>query len=275
MRKCDEEDAMKSAVRPVAKPVPDFLKNWKTIAEKIRAHQRVTIFLDFDGTLVDIVPRPDQVRLTPAARKILRRLARNRRATLVVVSGRRRPELLKYIGIPGIHYYGLYGWERNAKSSLPSRVGRALQRAHAHLKRLLEAYPSVWIENKHNSFSVHLLDVPKAQQHRVRAELRGGLLPFRKTLHAVENIRDVEILPRSIPGKGQAVTRFLAQAAHRKSFPLYFGDDFSDESGFAAAGRGASIQVGRPRPTKARYNVRTPAEVTTALTKLEALLSQP
>ncbi len=263
---------MKSTYRRASKGIPHLLKIWSDVAKKIRAHPRVTVFLDFDGTLVDIVPRPDQVRLTPAARKILRRLARHPRATLVVISGRRRLELLKYIGIPGIHYFGLYGWEGNAKSSLPASVRRALQRARTHLKPLLAAYPRAWIEDKSSSFSVHLLEVPKSLQPRVRRQLRASLLPFRKTLHTVENIRDVEILPRSILGKGKAVNRFLAQAAHRKSFPLYFGDDYSDESGFAAVRRGAAIQVGRPRPTRARYNLRTPAEVAAALTKLEALL---
>jgi trehalose 6-phosphate phosphatase len=264
---------MKSPARRSFQPAPHFLKSWEAIADKIRRHKRVTVFLDFDGTLVNIRPRPDQVRLEPAARKILRRLARNPRVTVVVVSGRRRPELLKYIGIPGIHYYGLYGWERNAKSSLPASVRKGLTRARTHLESFVDAHPDVWIENKHSSFSVHLLEVPKKEQHRVRVELREKLLGFRKTLHAVENIRDVEILPRSIPGKGKAVLRFLAQPAHRKSFPLYFGDDFSDESGFAAARRGASIHVGRARPTAAHFNVRNPAEVTGALMKLDTLLS--
>ena len=261
---------MKSPVRKI----PDLLKDWDGIGKKIRRNGRVTVFLDFDGTLVDIAPRPELVRLTSTARRILGRLARHPNATLVVVSGRRRPELLKHIGIPGIHYFGLYGWESNAKSSLPASVRTTLRRARVHLKPLLETYPDVWIENKRSSLSVHLLDVPSTLQPRVRRELRTSLLPFRKTLHAVGNIRDVEILPRSIPGKGMAVRRFLAQPAHRKSFPLYFGDDFSDESGFAAVRRGVSVLVGHPRPTRARYCVRNPAEVAAALDKLEATLSE-
>ena len=261
---------MKSPIRKI----PDLLKEWDGIGKKIRRNGRVTVFLDFDGTLVDIAPRPELVRLTAPGRRILRRLARHPNATLVIVSGRRRPELLKHIGIPGIHYFGLYGWERNAKSSLPASVRTTLRRARARLKPLLGAYPHVWVENKRSSLSVHLLDVPSTLQPRVRRELRTSLLPFLKTLHAVGNIRDVEILPRSIPGKGRAVRRFLAQPAHRKSFPLYFGDDFSDESGFAAVRRGASVLVGHPRPTSARYSLRNPAEVAAALGKLEAILCE-
>jgi trehalose 6-phosphate phosphatase len=261
-------------MKPPARKVPHLLKNWDSVAEKIRKHRRVAVFLDFDGTLVDIAPRPELVRLAPAARKVLGQLARHPRTTLVVVSGRRRHELLKHIGISGIHYFGLYGWESNAKASLPASARVALRRAAAALRPLLAEYPSLWVEDKRSSLSVHFLDVPAAQQRRARRELRKRLMPFRKTLHAVENIRDVEILPRSIPGKGEAVRRFLARPAYRKSFPLYFGDDFSDESGFRAVRRGASVHVGRPRPTRARYRLRNPAEVASALARLENLLSR-
>jgi trehalose 6-phosphate phosphatase len=253
--------------------VPNLLKNWGEVAKKIRAHRRVTVFLDFDGTLVAIAPHPDKVRLTPAARKILRRLARHPQATLVVVSGRRRAELLKHIGIPDLHYFGLYGWERNARSSLPTSARAALRRAGATLKPLLIAYPNLWIENKRSSLSAHLLHVPAEMHTRVRREIRASLQPFRKILHVMGNIRDVEILPRSIPGKGVAVSQFLRKPAHKNSLPFYFGDDFSDESGFGAVHRGVSVHVGRPRPTRARYSLRSPVEVATALTKLEANLS--
>jgi trehalose 6-phosphate phosphatase len=230
--------------------------------------------MDFDGTLVGIEPRPNQVHLTPAARNILERLARNPRVTLVMISGRRRAELLRYIGIRGIRYFGLYGWERSTRTALPTSALSALRRARKRLQRHLHAYPSVWIENKRNSFSVHLLDAPPALQQRVRRELRALLKPFRRALRIVGNLRDAEVLPRSIPGKGIAVRRFLAHPAYRKSFPLYFGDDLSDESGFAAVRRGISVRVGEGRATRARYSLRSPAEVAKALVKLEAAVSR-
>jgi trehalose 6-phosphate phosphatase len=258
-----------------SRKILDLLKNWGKVAKKVRAHRSVTVFLDFDGTLVDIVPRPDQVRLTPQAREILRRLARHPNASLIVVSGRRRAELLKYIGIPGIRYFGLYGWERNAATSLPIGVRAALRHAKTALEPLVVAYPGLWIENKRSSLSVHLLHVRPVLHARVQSEIRACLKPFQKQLRAVENIRDVEILPRSIPGKGIAVSALLKQTAHRASFPFYFGDDFSDESGFVAVRRGASIHVGRPRPTHARYHLRNPQEVAVALAQLELLMSGP
>jgi trehalose 6-phosphate phosphatase len=257
-----------------ARKVSYLLKHWNHLTPRFRAHPRIVVFLDFDGTLVDIAPRPDQVHLKPKVRNILRRLTRHPRVTIVVVSGRRRAELLHYINVRGIRYFGLYGWERNAKCALPPAVRKTLRRARTALARHLRAYPSVWIENKRSTFSVHLLDAPPDLQPRVRRELRALLKPFRSTLRVVGNLRDAEVLPRSMPGKGIAVRQFLAQPAFRRSFPIYFGDDLSDESGFVAVRRGLPVLVGKRSETRARYSVHTPAEVATVLAKLETALAE-
>ncbi len=256
------------------KPVLDLLKSWDEIAAEICKRGRVTIFLDFDGTLVDIAPRPELVRLTSEAREILHRLAKHPLATLVVVSGRRRAELLEHIAVPDIYYFGLYGWERDDNSVLPGDAQKALHEARETLEPLLKRYPNLWIENKNSSLSVHLLHVPKARHAALREELLRVLQPFRKKLHAVGNIRDVEILPRSIPGKGIAVKEFLRRCADRRALAFYFGDDYSDESGFVAVGRGKSVHVGKPRPTKARYRLQKPADVAKALRRIEDALEE-
>jgi trehalose 6-phosphate phosphatase len=260
---------------PPASGVAHLLPHWNSVAARISASSRVVIFLDFDGTLVDIAPRPELVRLKSAARRVLQRLARHPRVTLVVVSGRRRRELLEHIGIRGIHYFGLYGWESDAKCSLPGNLRVALKRAHKLLTHNLRAYPDVWIEDKRSTLSIHLLDVSLADQKRLRPQIHAWLNPFRRVLRVEANIRDMEVLPRSFPGKGLAVRKFLTQPAFRRALPFYFGDDFSDESGFAAVRRGVSVHVGKKRATQARYNVRTPAEVAAVLAKIEAALPKP
>lgn len=257
-----------------AKPVLDLLKSWDGVAARIRKLGRVTIFLDFDGTLVDIAPRPELVHLKAEAQEVLRRLSNHPLATVVIVSGRRRAELLEHIGVPDIHYFGLYGWERDDHCTLPPDAQNALREVRETLEPLLKKYPNLWIENKNSSLSVHLLHVPKPRHAALREELIAVLQPFQKKLHAVGNIRDVEILPRSIPGKGLAVKEFLRANAAKKSLAFYFGDDYSDESGFVAVGRGVSVHVGKPRPTKAHYRVKTPAETAKALGRIESVLNE-
>lgn len=252
---------------------PRLVADWARVAAQIKSSRRVVVFLDFDGTLVNIAPRPDQVRLAPATRRVLRRLARHPRVTLVVISGRRRSELLRYIGLPSIRYFGLYGWERSSHSPLPSSTLIALRSARAQLSTHLSSIPGLWMEDKHFSLSVHFLDVSPPAQRRARRKLRSLLLPFQEILSVIENFRDAEIVPRYILGKGIAVQRFLAKPARSPVLPFYFGDDLSDEPAFEAVGKGISICVGAARPTRARYSIRGPAAVAALLTKLEAALN--
>src|ERR1700674_3451397 len=179
---------------------PSLVADWARVAAQIQSSCRVVVILDFDGTLVNIAPLPDLVRLTLATRRVLRRLAHHPRVTLVVISGRRRAELQRYIGLPGIRYFGLYGWECRGHSPLPSSALTALRDARSQLSIHLSSIPGLWVEDKHFSLSVHFLDVPPPAQHRARRKLHSLLLPFQKTLRVIENLRDAEIVPRCILG---------------------------------------------------------------------------
>jgi trehalose 6-phosphate phosphatase len=251
---------------------PSLAENWDRVAAQIEASRHVAVLLDFDGTLVNIARRPDLVRLRPSTGRALRRLARHSRVTLVVISGRRRAELLRYIGIRGLHYFGLYGWERSHHSPLPATALKALRRARVELSTHLSTIPGIWMEDKNFTLSVHLLDVPPRWQRRARQKLRSLLLPFQRSLRMIENLRDTEVVPRCISGKGSAVKHLLAKPGLDRALVFYFGDDLSDEPAFEAVRQGISVCVGAARPTRARYSVRTPAEVTSILTKLEAAL---
>src|SRR5262249_30272350 len=226
---------------------------WKRITHRIcrDPHARVAIFLDFDGTLVDIAPRPELVRLKPAVRAVLQRLSRLPRVSVILISGRRRAELVHHIGIRGISYFGLYGWESSTGTLLPASSTAALRRARQALAHHLHDHPDAWIEDKKSSLSIHLLDVAVKKQRKIRQRLRRWLHPFRKDLRAQKNLRDIEILPRSIRGKGAAVRRLLAAPRLRNAIPFYFGDDLSDESGFVAVRKGISVHVGKRRATQA------------------------
>jgi trehalose-phosphatase len=253
----------------VARPLAG---NWKRIAAQIKSSRRVVVFLDFDGTLVNMAPRPDQVRLEPLTRRVLRRLSRHPRVTVVVISGRRRAELLRYVGLRGIHYFGLYGWERGRRSSLPASALIALRRVCGELSIHLSAFHGVWVENKHFSLSVHFLGVIPRVERRARRKLRSLLRPFQDVLHVIDNFRDAEIVPRDISGKGTAVQDFLSKRPHRHALPFYFGDDLSDEPAFEALHTGVTIRVGAARPTCASYSIPSPATLALLLARLEVAL---
>ena len=252
--------------------IPHLFRHWREIAGRVRAERRAIVFLDFDGTAVDIASRPEHVRMKPSMRRILQRLAANRRVTLAVISGRRREELKRRIGIPRIHYLGLYGWETSKTNRLPASARVALFRAQVLLLKELSAFQGVWIEPKRNSFSVHLLGVKTSVQQRARRAVRRLLRSFGNTLQFLENLRDIEVMPGHLEDKGAAVRKFLAKRASPDGVVFFFGDDLSDEPAFAAVRHGVSVLVGKARKTRARFRLRGPNEVCATLARLEEAL---
>jgi len=252
---------------------PSLLADWARVAARIQSSRRVAVLLDFDGTLVKIAPRPDQVHLAPATRRALRRLARHPHIRVAVISGRRRSELLRLIGVQGIRYFGLYGWEGSLRCTLPATAVAALRRAKGELSIHLASIRGLWTEDKRFTLSVHLREVSPQNQLMARSKLRSILQRYQKTLRVLENLRDVEIIPRCMLGKGMAVQQFLANPALAQALPFYFGDDHSDEPAFKAVREGISVLVGAARPTSARYSLRGPAGVAEAFARLEAALN--
>ena len=126
-------------------------------------------------------------------------------------------------------------------------------------------------------FSIHEFLLEESGKDLLRFSTAGSVDDGKSTLigrllYDTQSVYDDQV--RSIQGKGLAVKEFLRDHTDKKSLPFYFGDDYSDESGFAAVGRGASVHVGKPRPTKARYRLKTPANVAKALGRIEAVLNQ-
>src|SRR5437899_1582169 len=155
--------------------IPHLFRQWRQIAARAGASRRVLVFLDFDGTLAAIAARPDRVRVKPAMRRALQKLAGQRRVTVTVISGRRRADLKRCVSVNGLNYLGLYGWERGGNERLSAAARVALFRAHAMLLKELAVFPGVWIEPKHNSFSVHLMNSRPSAQRGARRAVRAFL----------------------------------------------------------------------------------------------------
>jgi len=251
---------------------PHLFDDWDPVAKRIHESKRQVIFLDFDGTLVQIPTVPGRVRPTAGTRRVLQKLAARPEVTIAVISGRRRAELQHFIAIPKIKYMGLYGWERNGSSRLSAPAFTALERARKILSAKLPAYPGVWIEPKGLAFSIHLLGSSAESQRRVRRMVRTRMRPLKGALQVISNLRDLEVLPLAVGDKGVAIRRFLAEPGSGEALPLYFGDDMSDEPAFMAARKGITILVGSRRATRAHFFLRGPAEVAAALSRVEAIL---
>jgi trehalose 6-phosphate phosphatase len=181
---------------------------------------RAALFLDVDGVLAPIVPRPEDARVPDETRDELRRL-NERYALVACISGRAGVDAQRVVGVPGLVYVGNHGLELAGEAAA---WGERLQRFLAEVD-----WPAT--ENKQLTASLHYrgsADEGSARaaldEVRTRAEREGFVARFgRKVL---------EVLPPLDVHKGTAVRQLLAE--RHLSRALYAGDDTTDLDGFRA-----------------------------------------
>jgi trehalose 6-phosphate phosphatase len=191
------------------------------------------ILLDFDGTLSEIVPRPDLAAPVDGARDAVAALVA-RYAVVAVVSGRPSDEVAGLLGVEGVRYAGLYGAD-DPMGDLSAKPVRLPPEVLEEARSIAAEIPEAWVEPKDRSVAVHYRQAPDPAWARDR--LRGDLLPVARRfgLDLVEGKKVVELLPSWSPRKGQAVERIAAESGCASV--LYAGDDLADVEAFEALER--------------------------------------
>lgn len=251
--------------------VPHLLGAWTRVSPRVRSARLLLLFLDFDGTLVPLAARPEDAWLAPAPRRALRRLVRHRMVRVIILSGRRRSDVMKRVGVKGVRYLGLYGWERGAVSSLPGDTQVLLERIRVALASQLPAFHGIHIEDKGYSFSIHFRAATPASAGRAFRILTRSLREIAPSLRVVEGDKVWEIVPPQVETKAVAL-RMVLSAIRRPFLVIYAGDTVADEEAFSVLRSGITIQVGRSRPTHARFRLRSPREVHIFLIRLSEAL---
>ncbi len=225
-----------------------------------------SLFLDFDGTLVEIAPRPDAVAVGTPLRKLITTLTTRFDGRVAVVSGRGAEEIDGLFGglacpIVGSHGAELRGVEGAATQERPAALEHVAARFHV----LAETLPGVLVEIKPLGVGLHYRGVPDAEAAcRTLAEelaVSTGL-----TLQ-----RGKMVFELRAPGdKGSAIATLMSAMPFAGSRPVFLGDDLTDEPGFATVARlgGAGVLVGAARETEAVYRL---PDVTAALRWLETI----
>ncbi|HEV2745789.1 MAG TPA: trehalose-phosphatase [Allosphingosinicella sp.] len=218
------------------------------------------LFLDFDGTLVELAESPAAISVAPDVRPLLRRLDRRLAGRLAIVTGRAIADLEAHLDCAGIAVSGSHGLE------LRLRDGTAIQLAAP--TRLSDARPltagfvaardGLLLEDKPFSIAVHYR---KAPQLAGEAEAFLSDLANRLGMAVQHGKMVVELRPHGAD-KGDAVRAFMAEPPFAGARPVFMGDDLTDETAFAAAAAmgGGGILVGSARPTAARWRLAGVAE---------------
>jgi trehalose 6-phosphate phosphatase len=241
---------------------------WPRIARRIKSAGHLTLFLDFDGTLARLRPRPEDVLpLDLPTRGLLQRLASRRRVVVYVISGRRFSDLKSLVQVPRIRLLGLYGWEGRGVPPM-GKERELVQRAKRLLAARLAEMTRIWLEDKNLGVAVHYRGALPAEVRAARSVVRGVLQHFKPQLRLLEGKKVWELSPTAVGGKGFAVLRLLGKR-HGPTLPIFVGDDATDESAFAALPRAITVHVGSTRRTQARFCLRNPGEVFEFLQRLE------
>lgn len=182
--------------------------------------------LDFDGTLAEIVARPEHARPVDGARGALIELARRYRS-VAIVTGRRSEEVAALLDVPHVTYVGLYGLEDVADELVTAIVPR-VQTATVEIAE-------AWVEDKGVSVAVHYRQAPDPVS--ARAALLVALQPVATEagLELIEGKMVLELVPPDRPLKGGAVERLVRE--HGLQEVLYAGDDHADLDAFDALDR--------------------------------------
>ncbi len=220
------------------------------------------LFLDLDGTLLDLAPKPDLVFVPAELPGDLARLSRGLRGALAVVSGRSMTvldELLFPFVAPGAAEHGAV--VRHVGGELDAIKTNAIPAIWMHtLNRAAETWKGIVIERKPRSVVVHYRLAPERAAD-VQALLEGLPDLDREGFVIMAAKMAYEVKPKS-SSKGRAVALLMEEAPFAGRIPVFVGDDRTDEDGFAAVMRlgGVAIKVG-DGATAASHRLENPASV--------------
>jgi trehalose 6-phosphate phosphatase len=232
---------------------------------------RHALFLDLDGTLVEIAARPEDVVAGKDLCTLLRALAEEMHGALAVITGRTIESAERVLNGAVDSIAGIHGFERRFAGEVTrasddiSPVASAASEARA---LLASGALRARLEDKHGGLALHYRDIPDAAAdvRRIAAKLAE-----KHGLSVIEG-KMVAELTLGVRSKGDAVRAFMNEAPFAGRIPLAVGDDITDEDAFAAAyaAGGYGILVGPPKRTAARHILPSAATVTDWITARRA-----
>lgn len=221
-----------------------------------------SLLLDLDGTLLELVDRPEDVRADAQLRELLLALARRLEGRLAIVSGRSLEQIDVILGdiAAELALSGSHGCEHRwhgvwARPNRPETLDSAAERMRAFAAER----PGLLVEEKSFGVALHYRANPPAEAD---AQAFARELGEELQLCLQHGKMMVEL---RVPGgdKGCAVRRLMSRPPMQGTHPIFIGDDVTDEPGFVAARElgGHGILIGPQRPTAADYRLACPADL--------------
>jgi trehalose 6-phosphate phosphatase len=231
------------------------------------------LFLDVDGTLVDIADTPSGVVVDAELKSLLADLLRRLDGAVALVSGRSIAavdELFEPLVLPAA---GLHGLERRAASGdmhgTPPGAGEALRTARASLAAFVTAHPNTMLEDKGRALALHFRLAPEFETG-ARQAVHAAVRELGDAYHVQEGKMVLEIKP-SAATKATAVEAFLREPPFLARTPVFIGDDLTDQAGFRVVEAAGGISIGVGYRIQGQWRLENPAAVRRWLGSIAAL----
>jgi trehalose-phosphatase len=232
----------------------------RTEIHRILEGRRPAVFLDYDGTLSPIAPRPELATLPEETRDVLRRLAE--RCPVAILSGRGREDVASLVGLEGIAYAGSHGYDITGpgfRHEVGEGIPETIDRAAEELNQRLAGLEGVIVEPKRFAISIHFRlahdeDLPAIERAVDEVAARHS------SLRKGHGKKLFELRPDLDWDKGKALLWLMEALKLEQAVPIYLGDDITDEDAFRVVEIGILVAE-EPRETLASYALRNPDEV--------------
>lgn len=222
-------------------------------------HPSCALFLDFDGTLVDIAPQPEAVVVPAVLIHTLESLQQYLGGAIALISGRSIEQIDRFLQPIRLPVAGVHGVERrNAKGELSLLPAFPLDVVEQAAQQLVAHDPRLLIEAKRGSIALHYRQAPELEARCIETMQRAVEQSPGLTLLRGKMV--VEAKPGGA-SKGAAIEAFMAEPPFSTRTPVFVGDDITDEVGFATVQRlrGLGVKVGEGASV-AWQRIATPAD---------------
>lgn len=238
------------------------------MAAMVLNHPKLLVMSDYDGTLVPIQKRPELAVPDESLLDILSELGRHASLCMAVISGRDREDLRKLIPFKEITLIGGHGAEipeplsdGSCEHTLSGFQNTLDVFAEAALKEV-KGLTGFLVERKRVSVALHYR---LADQDYVESVIRGFILrasPYLGNEFEVIHGKKVLEIRSCLAGKDKAVKKLMD--IKKDYFPLYIGDDTTDEDAFVVVRESGLTVLVSDEPEKksaARYRLKNTQEV--------------
>ncbi|SMO46352.1 bifunctional alpha,alpha-trehalose-phosphate synthase (UDP-forming)/trehalose-phosphatase [Solitalea koreensis] len=240
------------------------------VADRYNRTEKRLLFLDYDGTLVEFNYNPLLAKPDSSLLQLISELAKDKKNTVILISGRKYETLDEWFGLMPIHIVAEHGaWIKQfGKDWKHIEVDTSWKNELANIMLSLdERTPGSFIEEKTYSLAWHYRKVEEGLGELRSKELVENLKYFvaDKGLQVLQGNKVIEVKSVEV-NKGKAAKKWLDHADY--DFILAVGDDYTDEDTFKAMPKNAvNIKVGSSS-SAADFFLHSPYQVRVLLKRL-------